>query len=95
MGIKVVVMLPKAKSDALKRLNYIAGHVRGVQRMIEDESYCVDVIKQTYAIRAGLEKVEKLLLDGHLNSCVIDGVRNGKEKEVFKELVDLYDITSS
>ena len=88
-------MLPKVKRDALKRLSYIAGHVRGVQRMIEEESYCVDVIKQTYAVRAGLEKVERLLLEGHLNSCVIDGVRNGKEKEVFKELVDLYDITAN
>ena len=76
--------------EALKRLNYIEGHLGGVRRMIEEDTYCVDVLKQTYAIRRAIEKLERLLLDGHLHTCVIEGVKDGRDEQVIGELLELY-----
>jgi DNA-binding FrmR family transcriptional regulator len=85
-------MLPDVKSDALKRLRYISGHLDGVRRMVEADTYCVDVLKQTHAVRRAIEKFELLLLDGHLRSCVVDGVKEGREDEVLGELKELYEV---
>ncbi|MCH8848205.1 MAG: metal-sensitive transcriptional regulator [Chloroflexi bacterium] len=87
-------MLAPVKDDALKRLNYLAGHLDGVRRMIEADAYCVDVLKQTHAVRRAIEKLELLMLDGHLRSCVVDGVREGREEEVLGELLELYEVAN-
>jgi DNA-binding FrmR family transcriptional regulator len=87
-------MLPEIKSDALKRLSYISGHLEGVRRMIESDTYCVDVLKQTHAVRRAIEKLEALLLDGHLRSCVVAGVKEGREDQVLGELMELYDVAN-
>ena len=85
----------KAKrDDVLKRLNYIEGHLAGIRRMIEEDQYCVDIRKQTYAVRRAIEKMESLLLDGHLHTCVVDGVRDGREEQVVGELLELYELAS-
>ena len=59
-------MLPEVKGEALKRLNYIEGHLLGIKRMVEGDKYCVDVLKQTFAVRRAIEKVETILLGGTL-----------------------------
>ena len=82
--------LSDQKRDALKRLSYIAGHLTGVRRMVEEDTYCIDVLKQTFAIRRAIQKLEGVLLEGHLHSCVIDGVKDGREDEVLGELLQLY-----
>ena len=82
--------LSDQKRDALKRLNYIDGHLSGVRRMVEKDTYCVDILKQTFAVRRAIQKLESVLLEGHLHSCVIDGVKDGREDEVLGELVQLY-----
>ena len=87
-------MLPQTKGEALKRFNYIEGHLSGVKRMVEEDKYCVDVLKQTYAIRRAIEKVEALLLEGHLDTCVLEGIRGGRDKEVLGELVELYSLAN-
>ena len=79
-----------AKPDVLKRLNYIEGHIQGVRRMVEEDKYCVDVLKQTYAVRKAIEKVEAQILDGHLHTCAIEGIRDGREEQVISELLELY-----
>ena len=81
------------REDYLKRLNYIEGHLSGVRRMIEEEKYCVDILKQTFAIRRAIQKLESRLLEGHLHSCVIEGVRDGREDQVLGELVELYTLS--
>ena len=86
------VDLPPAKKDALKRLSSIEGHLAGIRRMVEEDKYCVDVLKQTYAVRRAIQKLESKLLEGHLHSCVIEGVRNGREDEVLGELMELYSL---
>jgi DNA-binding FrmR family transcriptional regulator len=83
-------MLPEAKAEALKRLNYIEGHLSGIRKMLEEDKYCVEVLKQTYAVRRAIEKVENLLLEGHLRTCVVDGIKSGREEQVVAELKDLY-----
>lgn len=87
-------MQPTTREQALKRLNYIDGHLAGIRRMIEEEQYCVDVLKQTYAVRRAIEKMESLLLDGHLHTCVIAGVREGREEQVVGELLELYELAN-
>lgn len=79
------------KPDLLRRLNYIDGHLQGVRRMIQEEQYCVDVLKQTYAVRKAIEKLEALILDNHIRGCVVEGIREGREDEVVGELMDLYE----
>jgi DNA-binding FrmR family transcriptional regulator len=85
-------MLPDTKQEATKRLNYIEGHLSGVRKMVEEDRYCVDVLKQTYAIRRAIQRLESLLIEGHLHSCVVSGVKEGREEAVLSELVELYAI---
>ncbi|MCK9487108.1 MAG: metal-sensitive transcriptional regulator [Dehalococcoidia bacterium] len=80
----------ESKSDVLKRLAYVEGHLAAVRRMIEDDTYCVDVLKQMYAVRRGIEKAESRVLDGHLHHCVLEAVGEGRQEEVFGELLELY-----
>lgn len=83
----------ETRSDVLKRLSYIEGHLRGVRRMIEEDTYCVDVLKQTFAVRRAIEKAEQLMLGGHLRHCVVDGIRSGEAEEadrVIDELLELH-----
>jgi len=87
-------MLENTKQESLKRLNYIEGHLAGIKRMVEEEKYCVDVLKQTYAVRRAIEKLESLLLDGHLHTCVVEGVKDGREDQVVGELLELYSLNS-
>ena len=85
--------LSEAKLDALKRLRYIDGHLAGVRRMVEEDKYCVDVLKQTFAVRRAIQKLESRLLEGHLRSCVIEGVKEGREDQVLGELLELYSLS--
>ncbi len=83
-------MLPDTKADTLKRLSYIEGHLSGIRRMLEEDKYCVDILKQTYAVRRAIEKLESILLEGHLHTCVVEGIKDGREDEVVGELTELY-----
>ncbi len=85
-------MLPEVKKEALRRLSYAEGHLAGIKRMVEDEKYCVDVLKQTYAVRRAIEKVEAIILDSHLKTHVVEGIRDGHEKHVLDELMELYNL---
>ena len=81
-----------AKPDILKRIAYIEGHLNGVRRMIEQDQYCVDVLKQTYAVRRAIEKMEAIMLSGHLHTCVVEGIRDGRDDQVLAELSELYEM---
>ena len=83
-------MKSDVKEDALKRLAYIEGHLAGVRKMVQEGRYCVDVLKQTYAIRRAIEKLEGVLLEGHLETCVVDGIKEGRQRQIVDELRELY-----
>jgi DNA-binding FrmR family transcriptional regulator len=78
------------RTDVLKRLAYVEGHVAGIRKMVEQDTYCVDVMKQTYAVRRAIEKLETKMLDGHLHHCVLEAIESGKADPVLDELVELY-----
>ncbi len=84
-------MQESTKQEAVRRLNYIEGHLRGVRKMVEEDKYCVDVLKQTHAVRRAIEKAESKMLDGHLHNCVVEGIQRG-DPSVLDELIDLYDL---
>lgn len=87
-------MEPQKQTEVLKRLNYIEGHLQGVRRMVEQNKYCVDILKQTFAIRRAIEKMETMMLDNHLHTCVVDGIKGGREDEMVEELVELYELAN-
>jgi DNA-binding FrmR family transcriptional regulator len=83
------------KQDVLKRLNYIEGHLNGIRKMIEEDKYCVDVLRQTYAVRKAIEKMEALILEKHLQTCVPEGITNGRQDAVIEELMQLYNLAGN
>lgn len=83
------------KPDVLKRLSYIEGHIAGIQKMVEDEKYCIDILRQTHAVRKALEKLEAIILEGHLRTCVPEGIKGDREEEVIHELIQLYTIAGN
>jgi len=89
------LMQEDRQQDALKRLSYIEGHVAGIRKMVEDDKYCVDILRQTYAVRKALEKLEAIILEGHLRTCVPEGIRGDREDAVIQELVQLYNIAGN
>lgn len=80
--------------DTLQRLKSIEGHIRGVTRMVEEEKYCIDIIKQIQAVQAALNKVSTQILNDHLNSCLITAVRGEDPEErerVLREIAEVYE----
>jgi len=80
------------KQEVLKRMNYIDGHLNGIRKMIEEDKYCVDILQQMYAVRKSIEKLESIILENHLQSCVPEGIKNGSEQEIISELIQLYNL---
>ncbi len=79
------------KQKALgRRLKLIEGQVRGLQKMIEDGKYCVDIITQTSAVKQALSNVEDLLLEHHLSHCVVDQIQKGKKDKATDEILKVY-----
>ncbi|HEX9038711.1 MAG TPA: metal-sensitive transcriptional regulator [Ktedonobacterales bacterium] len=83
------------KQDVLKRIKYIEGHLGGIRKMVEEDQYCVDVLRQTYAVRKAIEKLEAVILEDHLHGCVPEGIREGREEQVVDELVQLYNLAGN
>lgn len=77
------------KPNLLKRLRRIEGQTRGIQRMVEEDTYCVDIMNQIAGVQAALEQVSLLLMENHLASCVSDAVREGKGEEKIGEIMDV------
>ena len=80
--------------EMIKRLKIINGHMAGVIRMMEDDAYCIDVIRQIQAVQAALNKVSSGILENHLNSCVTTAIRgeNPAERErVLKEITAVFE----
>lgn len=81
----------------IRRLKTIEGHLRGVIRMVEEDSYCIDVIRQIQAVDAALNKVSTQILENHLNSCVISAVQGNDKKErqrVLKEITEVFEMST-
>lgn len=82
---------------SLVRLKTIEGHIRGIEKMVSEEAYCIDIIRQIQAVQSALNKVSSLILDEHLNSCLITAVRGEDPKErerVLGEIISIFETTS-
>ncbi len=83
--------------ETLRRLKTVEGHLRGVIRMVEEDAYCIDIIRQIQAIEAALNKVSTQILEGHLDTCVMTAIRgnNPKERErVLKEISEVFEMST-
>ncbi len=83
------------KQEVLKRLRYIEGHLNGIRKMVEEDQYCVDILRQTYAVRKAIEKLEMVILEGHLHTCVPEGIKEGNTDVIVDELVQLYNLAGN
>ena len=84
-------------NTTLRRLKTIEGHLKGVIRMVEEDSYCIDVIRQIQAVESALNKVSAGILDEHLNSCVITAIRGDDPQErerVLKEISEVFEMSN-
>lgn len=78
----------KRHEDVIKRLARVEGHVRGVKRMVEEDKDCPAILLQIAAVRGALDKVSQIILEDHIETCVVKAVKEGKEDEAIKELRD-------
>ncbi|HMK07501.1 MAG TPA: metal-sensitive transcriptional regulator [Anaerolineales bacterium] len=85
------------KGDTLKRLKTIEGHVRGIERMVESDAYCIDLIRQIQAVQSSLGKLNASILDSHLHSCLITAVRGkdvSERERVLEEIAEVYSLAA-
>ena len=80
------------KAKVQGRLRRIEGQVQGLQRMIDNDAYCVDILLQISAVQGALEQVQKLLLGRHIESCVADALRSGSKGERQQKIEELLDV---
>jgi DNA-binding FrmR family transcriptional regulator len=83
------------KEDVSRRLKNIEGHVRGIERMVQNDAYCIDLIRQIQAVQAALGKVSSNILNDHLNSCLITAVRGedpAERERVLGEINEVYEM---
>ncbi len=78
------------KSKIIRRLKLVEGQIRGLQKMIETDVYCINIITQTSAVKQALSNVEDLLMEKHLASCVLDQVKKGQTDKAQKEILKVY-----
>jgi DNA-binding FrmR family transcriptional regulator len=83
--------------NVLRRLKTVEGHLRGVIRMVEEDAYCIDVIRQVQAVEAALNKVSAQILENHLSSCVstaIKGKDAAERERVLHEITEVFEMSS-
>ena len=80
------------QKNLLRRLKIIEGQVRGLQEMLTNDAYCIDVITQTSAVKQALSSVEDVLLKGHLSHCALNQIRSGEESKAIEEILKVYQL---
>ncbi|MDX1607867.1 MAG: metal-sensitive transcriptional regulator [Candidatus Spechtbacterales bacterium] len=86
-------MKKEIKKQATNRLRRIEGQIRGLQKMVEEEKYCIDIITQSSAIKEALTGVESLLLENHLSTHVAEQMKSGKTKKATEEVLKIYKLS--
>jgi DNA-binding FrmR family transcriptional regulator len=79
---------PKVKKDVIQRLSYILGHLKGIQNMVEENKYCIDIVKQIQAVESALDKVNEIVLEDHLKTCVSHAIKKGEGQTLIKEVME-------
>jgi len=79
------------KERALHRVSIIKGHMDHIQKMLEENRYCVDVVHQSRAVQKALKQLDLLIIESHLKSCVVHQIKNNQEKKTTAELLRLFE----
>jgi len=79
-----------SKSDVVKRLNIASGHLKKIEQMVETDRYCIDVLQQTAAVKGSLDKIEEIILDSHMRTCVAPSFKGSKPESAVKELMEVF-----
>jgi DNA-binding FrmR family transcriptional regulator len=82
-------MQGSGKEDTMRRLKTAGGHLKAVERMVDEDKYCADILLQLQAVIASLEKVNGIILENHLETCLRAAIRRGEDEEIVKELKTL------
>ena len=82
----------KTREDAIQRLKSTAGHINGVIRMLEEDRYCIDVIKQIQAAQAALSRTSETILDGHLRTCVTTAIQGDDPNDRERVLTEITEV---
>lgn len=88
---------PKEREQVLVRLRSIAGHLQGVERMVGEGEYCIDIVRQTLAIQRALDRVNGLLLGDHLEHCATAAMQSGDEstrRRTIREILDVFEMSA-
>jgi DNA-binding FrmR family transcriptional regulator len=81
-----------SKQKLIRRLKIVEGQVRGLQEMLSNDTYCIDVITQTSAVKQALSGIEDALMESHLSTCVVHQIKKGKEKTAIEEILKVYQL---
>jgi len=87
----------EVKTDVINRLRSIQGHARGIERMVVEDDYCIDIMKQIKAVQKALDRVNVMILSNHLETCVTTAIRNDDENErerVIGEIIQVFDASA-
>lgn len=91
------VMDEQTRKTVSQRLASAAGHIKGIERMVQEDEYCIDVIKQIQAVQAALNKINSIILDNHLHTCVTTAIQgdNPDEREaVLREVTSVFEMSN-
>jgi DNA-binding FrmR family transcriptional regulator len=88
-------MNQEIKKRALRRLKILEGQVRGIQDMVTDEVYCVDIITQSSAVKSALSGFEDLILENHLSTHIVEHMKHGKTQQAIQEIMDIYKLSKN
>lgn len=83
------VLADKEKSELRQRLKKVAGQINGIDKMIDEGRYCVDILQQILAARAALNKVSLIILESHAKSCVVTAIKEDRAEQSINELMDV------
>jgi DNA-binding FrmR family transcriptional regulator len=82
------------KQETLRRMKNVEGHVRGIERMLENDAYCIDVIRQIQAVQAALTKISVSVLDDHMQTCLSNSLDGEKREQMLREITEVYEMAS-
>lgn len=83
-------MKKEIRKRVVRRLKILEGQIRGLQKMVDKEEYCIDILQQSSAIKQALSGVEDLILENHLSTHVIEQIKSGKESKSIQEILKIY-----
>ncbi|HQU08164.1 MAG: hypothetical protein B7X04_00045 [Parcubacteria group bacterium 21-54-25] len=86
-------MNKNVKSKVVRRLKTIEGQVRGLQKLVENDTYCIDIITQTSAVRSALSAVEDAMLENHLSTHVVEQMKGGSQAKAIREILSVYKVS--